>query len=504
MKQILRIAIVAALAVGTASAQENLAGLRRVSHDQATTAEGEFGVVPTAKKSIANLAPLLIPYFNNGPVFGLPGTVTGNLWERTQLTGDQNGIRTEWARHGWFIDVYSTSAYQNVTSGGLKTGESNAWGTQITINLDTARAGLWSGGLLHLTAQARDGDNVSDTFTGGGYVPQYTGLVLPDPLKPKNVYPSEYFLVQAFIPQFSVVVGKISDVFIPDQTLFGDSFKTDFANFNLLKNPMTTNFYHPTALAALLVWTPAKSIAIGGGILDPYSKADSLHDHAFERVNWYLTSVLTYSIAGLPGQVSPAFNWSNQPHINLDSPFGQLTSSDVPQAVGALLGLASTSGLPTRFHTDSLFSILNASQYLYVKDEPTTIGAKLRSGQPIRGIGVFGRVGFAPDKTNPVTRDGSIALFANGLLNTRKYDRFGFGAFENQISDRFKQDIRQLTAGTSSAKNEQGVEAFYDFALTPAFRIIPGYQHLWNPLTARVTAKQDHADIFLLRCAVNF
>jgi hypothetical protein len=64
-----------------------------------------------------NLAPGLLPFFNNGPVFGIPGTVTGDIWNRTQLTGDWGGARTDLARHGVFIDVYSTSDHQNVTSG---------------------------------------------------------------------------------------------------------------------------------------------------------------------------------------------------------------------------------------------------------------------------------------------------------------------------------------------------------------------------------------------------
>src|SRR4051812_43918664 len=32
--------------------------------------------VPTKYVSLADVAPGLLPYFNNGPVFGIPGTVT--------------------------------------------------------------------------------------------------------------------------------------------------------------------------------------------------------------------------------------------------------------------------------------------------------------------------------------------------------------------------------------------------------------------------------------------
>lgn len=68
----------------------------------------------------------------------------------------------------------------------------------------------------------------------------------------------------------------------------------------------------------------------------------------------------------------------------------------------------------------------------------------------------------------------------------------------------FKQAIAQFTAGTESVKNERGTEVFYDFAISPAVRIIPSYQHVWNPLIASVATKQDHADLFLLRFAVTF
>src|SRR5262245_21902217 len=35
------------------------------------------------------------------------------------------------------------------------------------------------------------------------------------------------------------------------------------------------------------------------------------------------------------------------------------------------------------------------------------------------------RVGYAPQQTNTTTRDASVALFASGLYDSRKNDRFG-------------------------------------------------------------------------------
>src|SRR5438874_2599300 len=76
------------------------------------------------------------------------------------------------------------------------------------------------------------------------------------------------------------------------------------------------------------------------------SRADNFADHAFDTVNLYLTSILSYTVGGLPGQFAPAFNWSNKPKIDLASPFGSLTTqAAATQAVGALLGASPFDGL---------------------------------------------------------------------------------------------------------------------------------------------------------------
>ena len=459
--------------------------------------------IPTKYVSLASLAPGLLPFFNNGPVFGIPGTVTGDIWHRTQLTGDWGGVRTDWARHGVFIDVYSTSTYQNVTSGGLKTGGAFVQNTQTSLNIDTGRAGLWSGGLLHLTLHSRYGDTPTNTFTAGAAVPQYTGLAFPDPLRANDVLPAQFFLTQSLTKEVSVLVGKIAVVYLPDQTLFGDSYKYYFANFNFNKSPAALNFYNAVSWAALGVWAPSPQFVVYGGVLDPNSKADNFADHAFDTVNFYLTSILSYSVGGLPGQFSPAFNWSNKPKLNLEQPFGPLTTlAATSQAVGALLGGSPTDGLPANFKDQSWAAIGNVSQYLYVMDDATTIAAKLRSGQPLRGIGIFGRAGYAPQATNPVTSYASVALIAHGLFNGREYDSFGAGFYYNRISRNLKTDIAQLTQGNASASDESGIEVFYNFAVTPAIRLIPSYQHIWHPLAAQVAKGQDHADLFLTRFTV--
>src|SRR5215469_2139319 len=67
-----------------------------------------------------------------------------------------------------------------------------------------------------------------------------------------------------------------------------------------------------------------------------------------------------------------------------------------------------------------------------------------------------------------------------------------------------KDDISRLTEATVTPENENGLELFYDFAITPAIRVIPSYQHIWNPLTAAVVKNDRGADVFLVRWSLTW
>ena len=51
-------------------------------------------------------------------------------------------------------------------------------------------------------------------------------------------------------------------------------------------------------------------------------------------------------------------------------------------------------------------------------------------------------------------------------------------------------------------KNERGIEAFYDFTIPPAIRLIPSYQHSWELFFAQVETKEHAANFLLNRMTV--
>ena len=89
-------------------------------------------------------------------------------------------------------------------------------------------------------------------------------------------------------------------------------------------------------------------------------------------------------------------------------------------------------------------------------------------------------------------------------MDSRPYDAFGVGFYDNVVSNDLKNSITRLSRGTASAADERGIELFYDLAITPAVRLNASYQHIWNPLTAKVVENQNNASVFLARLNVAF
>jgi porin len=83
--------------------------------------------------------------------------------------------------------------------------------------------------------------------------PSIPGWPIPTPLRANDVLPAQFFLTQSLSKEFSVLLGKVAVVDLADQTLFGDSYKYYFANFNFNfnKSPAALNFFNAVSWTAL-------------------------------------------------------------------------------------------------------------------------------------------------------------------------------------------------------------------------------------------------------------
>ncbi len=74
--------------------------------------------------------------------------------------------------------------------------------------------------------------------------------------------------------------------------------------------------------------------------------------------------------------------------------------------------------------------------------------------------------------------------------------------YYNRISSNLKAEITQLTFGMAVASDESGIEAFYDFAPTPAIRLISRYQAHMASACCQIAKGQTYADVFQTRLAL--
>ncbi|MGI9508004.1 MAG: carbohydrate porin, partial [Geminicoccaceae bacterium] len=111
---------------------------------------------------------------------------------------------------------------------------------------------------------------------------------------------------------------------------------------------------------------------------------------------------------------------------------------------------------------------------------------------PERDIGVFGRFGIADKKSSVIRSFWSFGLGGNGLFPSRVQDGFGLGYYYMDFSsDR----VRQIVPDG----HEQGVEAFYNLAVTPALGITADLQVIDGALSG-----SDTAAVAGLRARVSF
>lgn len=100
----------------------------------------------------------------------------GDFWSRARLTGDWDGWRIRLAEKGVILDLDFVSIPQGVVSGGRDT--TFRWGgsSELVLNLNTQKLGLWPGGFFMARAESAFKHGVNANT--GSVMPVNTEIVL--------------------------------------------------------------------------------------------------------------------------------------------------------------------------------------------------------------------------------------------------------------------------------------------------------------------------------------
>jgi porin len=368
---------------------------------------------------------------------------TGEFLTRSTLSGDWGGTRQQLANKGFTVDGYLTQVGMGVVSGGLNNGWEYLGRAEIDVNLDTAKLGLWPGGLFTVIGEGHFGRPISPH--AGVISPLDMNESLPE-IDDSFVLPQVSY-TQFLSEKFGFFVGKLTVITqnSGDMNEFAHG-KGDrqFLNTSFSANPvvMLVGPYSTTGAGILAV--PMKDLVISAAVIDPHGRADSAQfDDMF-------SNGVTFT---LEGHYKTHF-FDKLGHQLLGGMYSTSSYTDLDQHLGNLI----LPGLPTEKASDSWCVYYNFDQFFYQPDPKVN-----------KGIGLFGRLGVSDGVANPVHWFASGGVGGKGMISGRPNDGFGIGYFYMGIAD------TRITSPLGFG-DSQGVEAFYDIALTPWLHLTPDIQ----------------------------
>ena len=370
---------------------------------------------------------------------------------RPRMSGSWGGHRDRIEARGLRVDLDATYTFQGVASGGLDsrvaallTAEDdlgNTFSSDLILELDSERAGLWRGGLLRVRVEGRAGESAIEragTVSPVGNEPIYPNVV--DDFDGEVIAFTELTLFQSIGRGFGVFGGLMNTAEGDANTLAGSAISNEhFLNSALLYSLVEDATVANSALGGGISYEPSERLV---GSVSAFGTSETAGTDPFS--GWQGTTFSTewtfaHALGERPGAQTLGFLYG------IDASRTDIARSPRVAIGSILLGLPVPS---TDADTWSLY--YNAEQFVH--------------GDAERGVGVFLRLGFSDGNPNPIRWNLAAGLGGTGIVPGRPSDRFGAGFFYLGVSD--ADLLRGLGVG-----DEVGGELFYDFALTGWLRI---------------------------------
>jgi len=374
------------------------------------------------------------------PAFG------GCLCSRPKLTGDWCDRRTCLAENGVTVDADVTQFYFGVADGGLEQHSKYGGHGDYVFNFDMDKLCGHEGLFLKLRAEHRFGETINaDT---GAFIPATISPALPV-ADSEDVYLTDVLATQFFSENFGVFAGKM-DTLDGDQNAYASGRgKDQFSNLAMVINPIALRTIPYSTLATGFVILKEKQPIFTFTVLNA---TDTTRTSGFDELFAEGAALsaelrLPTNFFCMPGHQLLGATWSSRDFIAL----GQDSRFVLPD-------------VPINRQSGSWSLFWNCDQSVYV--DPCN---------PKRSWGYFGRAGVADDEANPAASFLSAGVGGTSMLHGREADTFGAGWYWLETSDNIGPILQGLFGPIG---NGQGVELFYNAAVTPWFHLTPDLQVL--------------------------
>jgi porin len=347
------------------------------------------------------------------------------------------------------------------------------------------RMGVLPGALIKFRAESRYGRSVNGA--AGPILPVNSDALFPLTNKLDediDITITDLNYTQFLSEHFGVFFGKLNTLDADLSEFASGRGTSQFMNANFLFNPALALRLPYSTLAAGVVWEPILpgpngGITVSSTILNTADSSTSTGFDDFDKgQSWTTEADFQYRLGHLPGGMNIGGLYS------FDQDFAKLNDRLAFQPGEGLV-------VPKKHSTWAAYR--SAWQYVFT-EQPGILPIDLLNGEPDQqGIGLFIRLGFADEDTNPVDWAISGGLGGRGVIPSRDNDTFGLGYYYNSLQKTL------LSSRLGVEDSAQGFEGFYNIAITLTSRVTFDLQVV-EPAGSRVST----ATIFGLRVSLDF
>ena len=387
-----------------------------------------------------------------------------DIWTRSTLTGDWNGYRSRLKDSG-ITFVGNETQFGFGVAGGIYNPVLPILGRgdtfkytgrgQYETTFDLEKFGGLPRGKLMVGLQHWYGEYGNVSLNTGAFAPAVFPAALPPvPDDPGVPYLTDFILTQPLSERLVVFAGKKNVLGVADQDVFaGGNGTHQFVNQALIANPaflLGLPYTSFTAGAAL----PQKWGMVSTFVYDPLDRTTDV----FRLDNLFSTGIImggevkvNTNFFGRPGDQHVGGIWK---HFNqTDLSFTPIPPSQYPEP------------------TAPGFATINNAYTLYYGFDQFLVNY---GSDPKRGWGLFGRASISDGNPTPVRYFLSVGIGGDSPVGRQRGDRFGIGWYYVGASNEFG-PIPQAVLGPT---NGTGVEAYYNFQVTPWLNVSPDIQYI--------------------------
>lgn len=401
-----------------------------------------------------------------------------NIWNRSNLFGDMDGLRPWLGGHGVTLNLQETSEYLRNLSGGTARGGAYDGLTQLTLGVDTEKAFGLPGGTFNVSGLQIHGTNLTSrnlqTLQSASGIQAEAGTRL-----------WELWYQQVMLDgKFDVKAGKqsLEQEFMVSQ--YAATFMNATFGWPVLPSadlPAGGPAYPFASLGLRLRAKPVDGVTVLGGVFDG-NPAPGTGDP--QKLNAHGTRFNLHGGALFIGEVQYAIN---QPEADASSaPASGLPGSyklgfwydtnrfadPYYDNTGRSLANPASTGIPATHRGDySLYAV--ADQMIWRSSENSA-----------RAVGVFARVTGAPGDRNPVDFGVNAGVTLTSPFKGRDHDVAGLAVGYAHIGSRAQNLASSqafYTPGYPSRSAETVVEATYQYQVTPWWQLQADLQYVFRP-----------------------